>query len=161
MLGQQVEQLPGPVLWIPLFEVGEESRVREVLETRGIIGHHVTLSWEKVSDVAVAVLPLVLASKAAKVGGRLVGRDRSLVESGNGGGVVGQGGNGEVARVEVAGNDGDVSELGEVEEHPTWEGVPSPAAARVADPVVALTEPETPHPAEGEARRGRLYGKYI
>jgi len=52
-------------LWIALFEVGEEGRVREVLEARGVIGHDVEVSWEEVCEVTVAVDPLMVAGEAA------------------------------------------------------------------------------------------------
>lgn len=50
-----MQQLPGRSLRKVLFEVGEEGSVRQVLESRSIVGHDVVLSWEEVRYVAVAV----------------------------------------------------------------------------------------------------------
>ena len=53
---------------ILLHEVREESGVRQFLETRGVVGHDIQPSWEEVSSVAVAVLPLVVAGVVAEMG---------------------------------------------------------------------------------------------
>ena len=57
---------------IALFEEGEERSVREVLETRGVVGHGVGRSWDVEYFLAVSFLSLVGAVQVAQVGGRSV-----------------------------------------------------------------------------------------
>ena len=60
------------VLRIALFEEGEERSVREVLETRGVVGHGVGRSWDVEHLLAVSFLSLVGAVQVAQMGGRSV-----------------------------------------------------------------------------------------
>ncbi len=50
---------------IPLFEVGEEERIGEMLQAGGVVGHDVDLSWEVEGDMVVSVEALVLAGPVA------------------------------------------------------------------------------------------------
>jgi hypothetical protein len=72
------------------LEVEKEGVIGEVLEARGVIGHDVGLSWEEVSEVTVAVGPLMIAGKAAESRCGAWARDSALVYSGDGRGVVGE-----------------------------------------------------------------------
>ena len=55
---------------VVLFEVGKKGVVREVLQARGVISHGIGLSWDKLGDMAVAVLALVVTREDALVSGR-------------------------------------------------------------------------------------------
>lgn len=55
-------------LWIGLLEVGEESRVGEVLETGRVVCHDIVRSWEVVRHVAVSMEALVVRCKATESG---------------------------------------------------------------------------------------------
>ena len=65
-----------------------EARVGEVEQPRGIIGHHVGLSWEVGDLVAIAVLALVVAGELAEVRCRARGGDGSFSGSRDSRGVV-------------------------------------------------------------------------
>jgi hypothetical protein len=71
-----------------LFEVVKEGSVRQVLETGGIVGHDVVLSWEEVRDVAVAVEALVVAGEPAQGGSSTASGDGPLSDPRDGRGVV-------------------------------------------------------------------------
>ena len=77
-----MKQCPTLGLWIVLFEVGKKGIISEMLKARGIVAHDVSLSWEILADVAVAVLTLVKASKAAELESRARRRDRPLGRAG-------------------------------------------------------------------------------
>ena len=61
-----------------LLEVCEKGSVREVLKTGGIVGHDVRISWDELSYMAVAMVPLVLAGEDALVSRWSFSRDCSL-----------------------------------------------------------------------------------
>ena len=88
MLGRQVQELPGYVLRMGLFEVGKEGVVREVLEARGIICHHVGWSWDVEGLVTVAMSALVEAGIVAKVRWCAIRGNSSFVGSRDSGGVI-------------------------------------------------------------------------
>lgn len=46
--------------------MGEEISVRQVLQTGGVVGHDVGVSWDVESHVAVAVLALVAGGEVAE-----------------------------------------------------------------------------------------------
>ena len=73
----------------------EEFGIGEVLQVRGIVGHHVGLPWDVLCHVAMAVLALVLSRKDALLGWRSVGGDCLLVHSGFCRGVIHECGNGD------------------------------------------------------------------
>ena len=52
------------------FEVGKEFRHGEMLQARGVVGHHVGLAGDVGDFVAVAVVALVEAGRPAQVGRR-------------------------------------------------------------------------------------------
>ena len=58
-LGFRVEQPPGLPLRIVLFEVSEELRVSEMVQSRGIVRHPVAASRDVVDSRVVSVSPLV------------------------------------------------------------------------------------------------------
>ena len=58
------------------------------MKARGVVSHHVSLPWEEVTNVAVAVEALVVASVTAEPGPRAIIRDGSFGESGQGRCVV-------------------------------------------------------------------------
>ena len=89
-----------------LFEVSEESSVREVLQARGVVGHDVGTSWDEEVCLAVPVLPLVGTGIVAEVGRGPVGGDRSFQHPGQGGGVVSPVRDGGVAHVVVMSHEG-------------------------------------------------------
>ena len=64
-----MQQFPGQRLLVVLFEVGQEGRICEVLQARGVVCHHIGFSWDILSHVAVAVLALVVTGKDALVSG--------------------------------------------------------------------------------------------
>jgi hypothetical protein len=66
------------------------------LKARGVVGHHVSLPWEEVTNVAVAVEALVVTSIAAEPCPRAIIGDGPFGESGQGRSVVRAGGNGGV-----------------------------------------------------------------
>lgn len=83
--------------------MGEEFRVSEVLEARGVVRNDVQRSRKVVGVVAIAVLPLMRALEVAEMGsGSLVG-NRSFRHAGDCRDVVTPGGDGGVAGVEVVG----------------------------------------------------------
>ena len=93
-----------------LFKVGnKEGIVREVLETRGIVCHHVGWSWDVEGLVAVAVSALVEAGVVAKVRWGAIRGDSSLVGSRHGRGVVAGIVDGAVADIMLVGHEGDLS----------------------------------------------------
>ena len=61
-----------------LFEVSEELGVSEMLETGGVVGHDIGVSWEVERDVAVAFLALVSTSVVAQSGTSSIAGDGSL-----------------------------------------------------------------------------------
>ena len=63
-----MQKLPTAGLWIVLREVCKEGCVREVLETRGVIGHDILHSIDEGDKRAVHVLALGQTSLAAYVG---------------------------------------------------------------------------------------------
>ena len=73
-----------------LVKVSKKSGVREVLEARRVICHNVQVSWEVVGEVAVAMFPLVSAGKVAEVGCGSITGHRALVDTRDGGRVVGE-----------------------------------------------------------------------
>jgi hypothetical protein len=79
-----------------LFEVSEQFRVRQVLKARSVVSHHVSLSWEEVTDVTVAMEALVVAGIAAEPCSCAVTGDGPLYEARQGGSVVRAGGDGGV-----------------------------------------------------------------
>ena len=58
--------------------MGEEGIVREVLQTRGVVGHNIGWSWDVEGLVAVAVPALVEAGVVAEVCGCPIGGDGPL-----------------------------------------------------------------------------------
>ena len=70
------------------FEVSKEFRHGEMLQARGVVGHHVGLASDVVDFVAVAVVALVEAGRPAQVGRRCVGRNGTLTTAGHRGRVV-------------------------------------------------------------------------
>ena len=109
MLGRQVQELPRYALRIGLFEVGKEGIVREVLEARGVICHHVGWSWDVEGLVKVAVSSLVEAGVVAKVRWCAIRGDSSLVGSRHGGGVVAGVVCSAAADIMLVGHQGDLS----------------------------------------------------
>ena len=94
---------------IVLVEVGEKGGVREVLETGRVVGHDVQVSWEIVSEVAIAVVSLMLAGVVAEVGRGAITGHRALVDPGRDGRrVVGEVDNGGVAGVMRGGHEVDL-----------------------------------------------------
>ena len=79
-----------------LFEMSEQVSVREVLKARGVVGHHVGLSWEEVAHMAVAMSTLVVASVAAEPGASTIAGDGTFGKAGQCWCVVGAGSNGRV-----------------------------------------------------------------
>ena len=77
-LGFEGQQFPGSLLWIPLVEEGEERNVRQMLETGGVVGHAVGVAREVLSQVAVAVDPLVIAREPTQSRRRTCRGDRAL-----------------------------------------------------------------------------------
>ena len=72
-----------------LFEVGEELRIGEMLETGGIVSHDVPPAWEEESPLAVSVAPSMEAGEVAEVGGWVITGDGAFGDAGVGGRVVG------------------------------------------------------------------------
>ena len=56
-----MHQAPRQRLLVVLLEVGKKGMVRQVLQARGVVGHDVGLPWDVLGDVAVTVVPLVIA----------------------------------------------------------------------------------------------------
>lgn len=77
----QLYQRPRFGLRIVLFEVSDESGVSEVLQARGIVGHHVGVSWDEEGSVPISVLALVIAGQSASVGRGLVAGHGPFVRS--------------------------------------------------------------------------------
>jgi hypothetical protein len=65
-------------LRIVLFEVSKQFKVREVLEARSVVSHHVSLPGKEVAYVTVAVEALVVAGIAAEPGSRTITGDGPL-----------------------------------------------------------------------------------
>ena len=89
--------------------MGEEGGVSELLKARGIVRHDVGVAREIVSFVAVAVESLVRAGVVAEMGSGPVGRDGALRGAGDGRGVVGAGGDGDIGDVLVMSQDQDLA----------------------------------------------------
>ena len=81
------------------FEVGKEFRHGEMLQARGVVGHHVGLASDVGDFVAVAVVALVEAGRPTQVGRRGVGRHGPLSTAGHRWRVVGEAGEGDLAEV--------------------------------------------------------------
>lgn len=71
-----------------VFEVSEQSSVREVSKARGVVGHDVGFSWEVAELGTVAVVALVFSGSLAQVGSGARGGGGAFVESGDSGRVV-------------------------------------------------------------------------
>jgi hypothetical protein len=99
------------LLRIVLFEVSEQISVREVLKAGSVVSHHVSLSWEEVAHVTVAVEALVVAGIAAEPGSGTITGDGAFGEARQGRGVVGAGGNGGVGDREGCRDDRGLSQL--------------------------------------------------
>ena len=105
-----MEQTPRLALRIVLFEMRQESGVREVLQARAVIGHDVHGSWQEEPRVAVAVLALVSAGEVAEVRwGSVTGYGTSR-HSREGGSVVRACGEGGVGAVYCVGHESDLAE---------------------------------------------------
>ena len=83
-----MQELPRYGLRIVLFKVGEERRVGEVLESRGVIAHHIVRSWEVRGEVTVTRKALVGAHIIAQEGGRSITGQSACADSGGRGRVV-------------------------------------------------------------------------
>ena len=73
---------------VQLLEVGKKGLVRQVLQARSVVGHDVGLSWDILSDVAVAVAALMVTRVYALVSGRTYGGGCAFVHSRDGRCVV-------------------------------------------------------------------------
>ena len=60
-----------------------------MLQSRGIVRHYVSLSWDEEAHVAVSVLALVSAGEVAEVGSRTVTGDGAFVDPAESRRVVG------------------------------------------------------------------------
>ena len=95
---------------IALVEIGEKGGVREVLQARAIVSHHVCWSWQVESDVAVPMGALVSTGEVTEVRRGTVVGDGTFGDSGERWGVVGSGDEGGVLVVSDVGHQ---SSLGE------------------------------------------------
>ena len=89
--------------------MGKEGIVREVLEARGVVSHHVGWSWDVEGLVAVAVSALMETGEVAEVGGCPIGGDSAFVGPCYRGGVVARSVDGAVADVVLVCHEGDLS----------------------------------------------------
>ena len=93
---------------IELFKVGEERGVGEMLQAGSIVSHDIVSSWEKVRDVAVAMLSLMGTGIVAEVGGGANAGDSAVRHSGHFWCVVGRVGESGIAHIMCGGHQGDL-----------------------------------------------------
>ena len=91
---------------IVLFKVSEKGRVRQVLEPRGVLGHHIVRSWEVEVYGAVPMLSLEGTGVVAQVSGSFVTGHRAFAHPGDCRNVVSSVGDGGVPYVKVVGHEG-------------------------------------------------------
>lgn len=65
-----------------LFDVSEKMSVREVLQTGGIVAHHIDLSWEEVPHMSISMLVLVVTDVAAQSSSGAVAGDDAFCNGG-------------------------------------------------------------------------------
>ena len=60
-------QLPRCFLWIERIKTGEQLKIGEMKQARGVVGHAIGKAWQMPEFVEVAMAPLVNAGLAEKI----------------------------------------------------------------------------------------------
>ena len=95
---------------IGLFKMSKKGRVRELLHTRGIVGHYIQRPCEVGCFVEVAALALMGALYVAEMSSRAFAGDGSFCHPRHGGGVVRAAGDGSIGDGRVVADEHDLAQ---------------------------------------------------